>query len=160
MAHISKYKNTKNHNYALAKNITFLIAPVLYKFITNSGKKPVGIFINPLFTSLTLLVTLFILIFTPVWSLGRAPFNRTVNIVYFVFLIGWFYNVMILVFYFFRKYNFNIGRIPQYFYILTLIGNYFLSVYNVPLDNSNSSLPARNFHQSANNYIRMNHSKV
>ena len=101
--------------------ITFLIAPVLYKFITNSGKKPVGIFINPLFTSLTLLVTLFILIFTPVWSLGRAPFNRTVNIVYFVFLIGWFYNVMILVFYFFRKYNFNIGRIPQYFYTLSMI---------------------------------------
>ena len=101
--------------------LTFLIAPVLYKFIINSGKKPVGIFINPLITSLILLVILFILIFTPVWSLGRSPFSRTVNIIYFVFLIGWFYNAMILIYYFFRKFNFNTGRIPKLFYTLALI---------------------------------------
>lgn len=101
--------------------ITFLITPVLYKFIINSGKKPIGIFINPVLTSLTLLVILFILIFTPVWSLGRSPFSRTVNVIYFVFLIGWFYNVMILIYYFFRKYKFNTDRLPGYFYTFAMI---------------------------------------
>lgn len=101
--------------------ITILITPVLYKFIINTDKKRAGIFVNPVYTSLTMLVILFILIFTPVWSLGRSPFSRTVNIIYFVFLIGWFYNVVIFIYFYSGKFNFNPARMPKYVYAAALI---------------------------------------
>lgn len=101
--------------------ITILIIPVLYKLIKNSEKKPVSIFVNPLYTSVVLLGVLFVLFFTPVWSLGRSPFNRTVNIIYFVFLIGWFYNITVMIYSLSRKFKFNTGRIPKYIYTAALI---------------------------------------
>ncbi|MBS1552793.1 MAG: hypothetical protein JST15_12080 [Bacteroidetes bacterium] len=101
--------------------ITILITPVIFKFISGSDKKPVAIFINPVYVLITFLFILFVLIFTPVWSLGRPPFSRTINIIYFVFLIGWFYNVMILIYYFSRKFNFSSLKVPGYVYVLSMI---------------------------------------
>ncbi len=101
--------------------ITILTIPVLYKLIRNSEKKPVGIFVNPVYTVPVFLGILFVLFFTPVWSLGRSPFNRTVNIIYFVFLIGWFYNVIVMIYTLARKFEFNTDRIPKYVYTAALI---------------------------------------
>jgi Family of unknown function (DUF6056) len=101
--------------------ITLLLVPVLFKLIKNSGKKPVTMFVNPVYTIITFLVILFILFFTPIWSLGRSPFNRTVNLIYFAFLIGWFYNVIVIMYYLFKKYNFNIERMPKYIYTAAFI---------------------------------------
>jgi len=101
--------------------ITILIIPVLYKLIKNSGKKPVSIFVNPLYTSVALLGVLFVLFFTPVWSLGRSPFNRTVNIIYFVFLIGWFYNIVVLIYTLSKKFDMNVAGISKIVYVLALI---------------------------------------
>ena len=101
--------------------ITLLIIPILYKLIKNSEKKPVSIFVNPVYTAGVFIGVMFVLFFTPVWSLGRSPFNRTVNIIYFVFLIGWFYNIIIIIYQITTKYDFNISRIPKYVYAIALI---------------------------------------
>jgi hypothetical protein len=101
--------------------ITLLIIPIICKLIRNSEKKPVSIFVNPIYTLGAFIGVLFVLFFTPVWSLGRSPFNRTVNIIYFVFLIGWFYNIIIIVYQITKKHEFNISRIPKYVYAIALI---------------------------------------
>lgn len=101
--------------------ITLLTLPILYKLIKNSGKKPIKIFVNPVCTSLVFLAVMFVLFFTPVWSLGRSPFNRTVNIIYFAFLIGWFYNVTIIIYQLIRKYDFSLSRIPDFVYVVALV---------------------------------------
>lgn len=101
--------------------VTVLILPVIYKIVNNTDKKPVSIYVNPLYTLITFLGILFVLFFTPVWSLGRSPFNRTVNIIYFVFLAGWFYNVIIIIYQISGKYKFNINRVPKYVYTFSLV---------------------------------------
>ncbi|HMS33815.1 MAG TPA: DUF6056 family protein [Ignavibacteria bacterium] len=101
--------------------ITLLTLPVLFKLVKNNEKKPVSIFVNPVYTVAAFLGVLFVLFFTPVWSLGRSPFNRTVNIIYFVFLIGWFYNVTVLIYLLLRKYEFKISRIPDFVYAVALV---------------------------------------
>ncbi len=101
--------------------ITLLTLPILFKLIKNSEKKPVNIFVNPVFTVAAFLGVLIVLFFTPVWSLGRTPFNRTVNIIYFVFLIGWFYNVTVLIYQLSKKYDFNISRVPDFVYAAAIV---------------------------------------
>jgi len=104
--------------------ITVLLIPVFVKIIADKKEKLNGLGFNPLFAGITSVVILFVLFFTPVWSLGRSPFNRTVNIIYFMFLAGWFYNIFVLcLFALKRKENFKLfpAKIPGYVYVLALI---------------------------------------
>ncbi|HMS65167.1 MAG TPA: DUF6056 family protein [Ignavibacteria bacterium] len=101
--------------------ITFLALPALFKIVTDSGKKQNSIFKNPVYVSIGLLGILFMLFFAPVWSIGSVPFNRTINMIYFIFLCGWFYIITISVSYFRERFNFNLDRIPKYFYAISLI---------------------------------------
>lgn len=106
--------------------VTVLLIPLFIKMISADKEKInriKGLAFNPLFVSITSFVILFALFFTPVWSLGRSPFSRTVNIIYFMFLAGWFYNVFVMCNYAYdRKRNFKImfERIPGYVYIISL----------------------------------------
>ncbi|MBK8554058.1 MAG: hypothetical protein IPL53_24620 [Ignavibacteria bacterium] len=101
--------------------VTFLIIPYLFKFAKSLNIKRTDIYLNPLVTGLVFIIILFILFFTPVWSLGVQPFNRTVNIIYFIFLTGWFYNVFVIVYYLISKFNIDADRIPKYAYTAALI---------------------------------------
>ncbi len=57
------------------------------------------------------------------WNTGQSPYGRTGNVVYFIFLLGWFYNCMFLVSYVDKKVNvnFNFNKFPLYVYILILL---------------------------------------
>lgn len=104
--------------------ITILSIPIFIKLIFANKDKLNGLAFNPLFVSITSIVILFVLFFTPVWSLGRSPFNRTVNIIYFMFLAGWFYNIFVLcLFAIKRKENFKLipAKFPGYVYVLALM---------------------------------------
>ena len=104
--------------------ITILLIPVFVKIISQKRDKLNGLAFKPLFACITILVVLFVLFFTPVWSLGRSPFNRTVNIIYFMFLAGWFYYVFVLCLYVFdRKENYKIfaAKLPGYVFFISMI---------------------------------------
>jgi len=104
--------------------ITILLIPIFAKYISANKDKLNGLAFNPLFVSITSIVILFVLFFTPVWSLGRSPFNRTVNIIYFMFLAGWFFNIFVLcLFTVKRRENFKLipAKFPGYVYVLALI---------------------------------------
>lgn len=101
--------------------ITILLLPLLYKIAVDPNKKYVNLYVNPVYSLIVFSGFLYALFFTPVWSIGDVPFNRTVNIIFFVFLIGWFYNIIILIHYFSKKYNFNVERIPKYVYTFAFI---------------------------------------
>lgn len=98
--------------------VSILLSPLLIKlgnFLENTKK---SFLTNPLYVSFILLIVLVICFFVPAWSMGMAPYERTVNFIFFVFLLGWFY-VMILIFKFLSdKYKFSADRIPQYAYII------------------------------------------
>ncbi|MEO8664737.1 MAG: DUF6056 family protein [Ignavibacteria bacterium] len=98
--------------------VTILLIPVLLKIsdsIKGDGKR---FFLNPFFTFPVLFVFLFGLIFLPVWSIGKEPYSRTLNVIYFTFLAGWFYNILTLTLYITKKYGISLSRIPKYIYII------------------------------------------
>ncbi|MCB0726649.1 MAG: hypothetical protein KDD00_04250 [Ignavibacteriae bacterium] len=104
--------------------VTVLLIPVFVKIINTKRSGLKGPAFDPKFVGITSLVILFVLFFTPVWSLGRSPFSRTVNIIYFMFLAAWFYNVFVLCVYIYdRKESFRIKfeKVPGYVYIISLI---------------------------------------
>lgn len=101
--------------------VTFLIIPYLFKFAGSLKKNRNDIYLNPVISGSVFITILFILFFIPAWSLGVQPFNRTVNIIYFLFLIGWFYITFVLVYFMLNKFNINADRIPKYAYAVTLI---------------------------------------
>lgn len=131
-----------NHNFILSLTLTFstlteyliswifqtpllyislLTIPVTCKIKMNSSLKNSSFFFNPGYSILFFLLILFILFFIPVWSIGNVPFSRTVNMIYFVFLAGWFYNVIICLNYFSNKFSFDVKKIPDYLYLASLI---------------------------------------
>ncbi|MEO8446949.1 MAG: hypothetical protein ABI528_05605, partial [bacterium] len=52
------------------------------------------------------------------WSIGRVPFPRSLNLIYFIFLILWFYNVIILMKRLDKSFNISFERFPKYIYAL------------------------------------------
>ncbi|HMQ68597.1 MAG TPA: DUF6056 family protein [Ignavibacteria bacterium] len=104
--------------------VTVLLIPLFVKIINADKAVMKGPAFDPKFAGISSLVILFILFFTPVWSLGRAPFSRTVNIIYLMFLAAWFYNVFVLCKYVYgRKENLKIKfeKVPGYVYLIPLI---------------------------------------
>lgn len=101
--------------------ITLLVLPVLLKITGNTVKIPENIFTNPFYTIPLFFVILSFLFFVPAWNIGGEPFSRTVNFIYFIFLAGWFYNVLVVLNFLRKKYDFNIDRIPRYVYTVAFV---------------------------------------
>ncbi|MEP7145690.1 MAG: DUF6056 family protein, partial [bacterium] len=90
---------------------TVLLSPLLLKLFNNKKK------ISNRFIFLRLTAFIFLLygiIFSTVWNTGESPYGRTGNVVYFIFLFGWFYNCMFLVSYVDKKVNVNFNKFPLY----------------------------------------------
>ena len=100
--------------------VTFLTIPVLSKLTGITEKHYFRFSVNPLTAFLIYTAFLLILFFIPAWSMGGSPVNRTVNIIYFVFLSGWFFNIIVLICYISGKNYFDFRRIPKYFYTFAL----------------------------------------
>lgn len=76
--------------------------------------------VNPFYSIAAYLLILTAGYFTSYWSLGIPPFERITNVIYFVYLLGWFFNIIIIINYVKIKYNFNLKRIPSYVYVISV----------------------------------------
>ncbi len=98
--------------------ITVLLSPLLLKFFNNRNQISGRYF----FLKLTAFIfLLYGIIFATLWNIGEAPYGRTVNVVYFIFLMGWFYNAMFLVSYIKKKTNINFNNFPVYVYVVIFL---------------------------------------
>jgi len=100
---------------------TFLLIPFFLKIIKTN--KPVSaIFsINPVYSVTLLIVFLYSGIFVMSWSVGVLPFDRILNTLYFLFLIGWFCNIIVLFYYLNRKFDISGLKYPKYLNAISYI---------------------------------------
>ncbi|HMS33818.1 MAG TPA: DUF6056 family protein [Ignavibacteria bacterium] len=75
--------------------------------------------VNPFYSITAYLLILSAGYFTSYWSLGIPPFERITNVIYFVYLLGWFFNIIIIINYVKRKLSYNLKQIPSYAYAFT-----------------------------------------
>jgi hypothetical protein len=73
---------------------------------------------HPLIPSLWLLILVFLGFFPVYWSTGLLGQLRTVNTVYFFFLIGWFINIVIWVNYLKQERGLRLSSLPKYAYVI------------------------------------------
>lgn len=76
---------------------------------------------HPLIALVILLVIVFLGFFPAYWSLGILGQHRSVTLVFFLFLLGWFVNVMMWTDYLRRKFGWTVARLPVYVYVICLL---------------------------------------
>lgn len=96
--------------------VTFLLIPVFVKL--NNDKFQTSLFFKnpPFFLFVISLLILNAGFFISYYGLGRIPYDRTINFIYFLFLILWFYNVINLIVYFEEKHKLRVSIIPKYYF--------------------------------------------
>lgn len=110
-------KWVSNPAFALS---TILFIPIAYKLSNSNYLSKNRLNLHPL-TSLVLLLTLvFAGFFTPYWAMGLLGQHRTVNTVFFFFLLGWFANIIIWTSYLREKRKVTVSSLPNYFYLIGL----------------------------------------
>ncbi|MDQ3020792.1 MAG: DUF6056 family protein [Bacteroidota bacterium] len=106
-------------------NLPLLIFTVLFvSFYSKhiSIKKPQNILnVNPVLSLSLYLLILFSGIFVSYYSLGTATPFRTLNVIYVLFLAGWFINIIIIINYFYAKRKIKIKSLPGYAYVILSI---------------------------------------
>lgn len=100
---------------------TILFIPFCIKIISSKKINLNFLYINPVYSIISLLIVMLGGFFTTYWSLGEGPYDRTVNVVYFIFLIGWFLNILIVVNYLQNKFDFKFYALPKYALVIICI---------------------------------------
>ncbi|MBS1517238.1 MAG: hypothetical protein JSS91_04050 [Bacteroidetes bacterium] len=93
--------------------VTFLLIPYFRKITVNENADPV-FKINPVFSVLMFAVLLFVNSFLILWSIGEVPYDRILNFIFMIFIIGWFYNVIVFMNFFRSGLGKLTERIPVY----------------------------------------------
>ena len=98
-------------------NVSFILATIFLVPIAAAIRDKIPVLIPlsraPLLLSAWLLILIFIGMFPPYWVTGNMGQHRTVNTVYFFFLIAWFLNVIAWVSYFGKRGARNF-KLPRY----------------------------------------------
>lgn len=128
--------------------VTLILLPVLFKLIKNEENNTNIFFILPFISLILSILLLYSNIFTSVWSTGNTPYKRTLNLIYFEFLILWFYNVIVLLIYLNKKYKFNEAFVPKFLYLIALIALAFFLIKNNNVKTAYSDL----FRGTASNF--------
>lgn len=107
-------------------NLPLLIFTVLfisfyYKLISDKKPEKIKLITNPVYSVSLYLILLYLGIFVSHWSLGTSTPFRTLNVIYFIFLTGWFANIIIIINYLFVKDKIKIRFIPEYAYVILCI---------------------------------------
>lgn len=97
--------------------LTLLLIPVLFRAIRGSTNSSM-FSINPVYSLLVTFIVLFSNVFLIFWSMGISPYSRIINFIYFLFLIGWFYNAAVITFYINKKFDISIKRLSKYVYAI------------------------------------------
>jgi hypothetical protein len=105
-------------------NLSFLLSTLLFIPLAANLSDKMAFFkhvrLHPLACSLLLLLLVFFGFFPAYWSMGIMGQFRTVDTVYFFFLIGWFLNVAIWINYLKSKHNFKFAPLPRYVYVISV----------------------------------------
>lgn len=100
---------------------TLFFIPLASKFC-QSGRFKSIVKINPLISLGIFLIILAACFFPPYYATGGKHFPTSyLNNIYFVFLAGWFYNILVTVNYFQNKYKAVLKTYPSYVYIVLFI---------------------------------------
>lgn len=100
---------------------TILFIPVAYRLSESNERFKRHFNFHPLAASLLLLLVLFMGFFPAYWNLGMLGQHRTVNLVFFLFLVGWFLNLAIWTGYLNRKFGVKVAAPPRYVYVICLL---------------------------------------
>ena len=101
-----------NSSFALG---TLFFIPVAFELAGRIGLLK-RLYVHPLVSTLLLLTIVFLGFFLPYWSTGMLGQHRTVNLVYFYFLVGWFINILIWAEYLKGKRRVAGAGLPAYVY--------------------------------------------
>jgi len=108
--------------------VTLILTPVFFIIFSKPNINTKLFSGNPFITFAIYLIFLFISFFIFYWITGKPPYNRTLNFIYFIFLIGWFYNVIVITGFFKIKFNVELKSLPGIVYILAIIVISFLLI--------------------------------
>ncbi len=115
---VLEYITYQNINLPII-SFTLIFIFLLLKYDTKSIYQNKFFSVNPLWSLLIFVMTIYSGFFTSYWSTGKAPYLRRLNVVYFVFLLGWFVNVFIIVNYFKKKDDPKFKLLPDKYIYLT-----------------------------------------
>ncbi|HMQ68598.1 MAG TPA: DUF6056 family protein [Ignavibacteria bacterium] len=93
---------------------TVLFISFYLKFVLNKKPWTNTVIINPFYSVGIYLISMFSGIFVSYWSLGTSTPYRTLNVIYFIFLAGWFVNIIIILNYINIKKQLPEKPIPEY----------------------------------------------
>lgn len=104
-------------------NLPLLVFTVMFisfylKFILNKKPWTSTVIINPYYSVGIYLIAMFAGLFVSYWSLGTSTPVRTLNVIYFIFLAGWFVNIIIILNYINLKKRLPENSIPDYVMII------------------------------------------
>lgn len=100
--------------------LTVFLVPVFLKIIKHKNEYYNIYLLNPFFSIALGFIFLITGIFLSVWGIGHYPFGRTLNFIYFQFLIIWFYNVVVIIYFLNKKYNFKNLVFPNYVNVILI----------------------------------------
>ncbi len=100
--------------------LTVFLVPVFLKIIKHKNEYYDIFILNPFFSIALGFILLITGIFLSVWGIGHYPYDRTLNFIYFLFLIIWFYNVIVIIYYLNKKYNFKNLVFSNYVYAILI----------------------------------------
>lgn len=101
--------------------VTLLLIPFFMKIVKSENPKPNVFSINPVYPILITGLFIFTGIFIMMWSSGILPYGRILNSIFFVFLLGWFYNAVCLCYYFRERLKMYSFRNAKYVTLLSII---------------------------------------
>ena len=105
-------------------NLSFILATIISIPIASRLAHKIDLLkhlrVHPAFSSILLLVIVFCGFFGPYWGMGTMGQHRTVNTVFFLFIIGWFVNLLIWVDYLEQHYQLKLGSLPKYVYVISV----------------------------------------
>lgn len=100
---------------------TILFIPVADKLAERNRLFQKHFRFHPLVALALLLLIVFLGFFPAYWSLGILGQHRSVTLVFFLFLPGWFVNVMMWTAYLKQKFGWTVARLPVYVYVICLL---------------------------------------
>jgi len=150
-----EFDNSKNFLYSFNTSFVYLFRN-LFSWIFLSPLLPVSILLSPLLIKLFnvgeavskrkmiykigikylgLFLILYAVYFITIWNIGESPYGRTVNIVYFIFLVGWFYNLSFVLKFIQLKFDFEFQQFSNrsIFFILIVISLFLIKSNNIKI---------------------------
>lgn len=100
---------------------TLLFIPVAYRLSEKNELLKRHFNFHPIAALLLLLGVVFLGFFPAYWNTGQLGQYRSVNLVFFLFLIGWFLNLAMWVGYLRRKFGWAVASLPVYVYVICLL---------------------------------------